>query len=302
MTAALETVDLGRRYLINWGLRNCTLEVPEGSIAGLVGPNGAGKSTLIRLCAGVARPTEGSARVFGLPVNPNTAAFLAKVGYLDQQRPLYRQFRVEELLRWAQSLNATWDIVNATRWLEELEIPLDWKVSLLSSGQQAQVALAVCMGKGADLLLLDEPFASLDPLARLGVTQMLLDSVAEKGTTVLLSSHIVSELEPICDYLIILSKSKVQVSATTDSLLTNHHVLVGPYGSHEFRGVHVVSSKVAGRQATLLVEGDPGPLGPDWQVLTPSLEEIVLAYLATSKKKPSVTPAAVGATIEGEHS
>jgi ABC-2 type transport system ATP-binding protein len=128
-------------------------------------------------------------------------------------------------------------MANATRWLTDLDIPLDWKVSLLSSGQQAQVALAVCMGKSSDLLLLDEPLASLDPLARQGVTQMLLDSVAEKGTTVVLSSHIVSELEPICDYLIILSKSKVQVSATTESLLASHHLLVGPQGSRGFDAV-----------------------------------------------------------------
>jgi ABC-2 type transport system ATP-binding protein len=122
--------------------------------------------------------------------------------------------------------------------------------------------------------------ASLDPLARQGVTQMLLDSVAERGTTVLLSSHIVSELEPICDYLIILSKSQVQVSAPTEYLLANHHVLVGPHESQSFGSINVISSKIAGRQATLLVQGDPGKLGPDWQVLSPDLNEIVLAYLA----------------------
>jgi ABC-2 type transport system ATP-binding protein len=302
MTNALETEDLGRRYLINWGLRHCTFEVPEGSIAGLVGPNGAGKSTLIRLAAGVAKPSEGSVRVFGQTADPNSAAFLARVGYLDQLRPLYKQFRVEEMLKWAEKLNTSWDMENATRWLTDLDIPLDWKVSLLSSGQQAQVALAVCMGKSSNLLLLDEPFASLDPLARQGVTQMLLDSVAEKGTTVLLSSHIVSELEPICDYLIILSKSKVQVSATTESLLANHHVLIGPHGSHEFDPVIVVSSKIAGRQATLLVEGDPGPLGDDWQVLRPSLDEIVLAYLAKSSARPARSSKVPVTANEGEPS
>jgi ABC-2 type transport system ATP-binding protein len=283
MTVALETVGLGRKYLINWGLRNCTFKVPKGSIAGLVGPNGSGKSTLIRMAAGLSKVSEGTVSVFGEPVDPNSAAFLGRVGYLDQLRPLYQHLRVDEMLMWGERINATWDMASATRWLVDLEIPLDWKISLLSVGQQAQVALAVCMGKSADLLLLDEPMASLDPLARQGVTQMLLDSVAEKGTSVLLSSHIVSELEPICDYLIILSKSRVQVSARTDDLLAQHHVLVGPHESHSFDSINVISSKIAGRQATLLVQGDPGPLGHEWEVLSPDLEEIVIAYLA----KPS---------------
>jgi ABC-2 type transport system ATP-binding protein len=285
MTVALETVGLGRKYLINWGLRNCTFKVPKGSIAGLVGPNGSGKSTLIRMAAGMSKPSEGTVSVFGERVDANATAFLSRVGYLDQLRPLYQHLRVEEMLAWGERLNSSWDMESATRWLADLEIPLDWKISLLSTGQQAQVALAVCMGKSADLLLLDEPMASLDPLARQGVTQMLLDAVADRGTTVLLSSHIVSELEPICDYLIILSKSRVQVSAPTDELLTDHHVLVGPNESQSFDSVNVISSKVAGRQVTLMVQGDPGPLGPEWEVLSPDLEEIVIAYLA----KPTAT-------------
>jgi len=300
MTVALETVGLGRRYLINWGLRNCSLKVPEGSIAGLVGPNGAGKSTLIRLAAGMSKPSEGTVSVFGERVDPNSAAFLARVGYLDQLRPLYKHLRVEEMLAWGERLNTSWDMVSATRWLVDLEIPLDWKISLLSTGQQAQVALAVCMGKSSDLLLLDEPMASLDPLARQGVTQMLLDSVAEKGTTVLLSSHIVSELEPICDYLIILSKSRVQVSAPTEYLLANHHVLVGPHESQSFDPVNVISSKIAGRQATLLVQGDPGTLGPDWQVLSPDLQEIVLAYLAKPSAEQFVPSVEMSDLNQGE--
>jgi ABC-2 type transport system ATP-binding protein len=158
------------------------------------------------------------------------------------------------------------------------------------------------MGKSSDLLLLDEPMASLDPLARQGVTQMLLDSVAEKGTTVLLSSHIVSELEPICDYLIILSKSLVQVSASTESLLANHHVLIGPNDSTSIKSANVISSKVAGRQATLLVEGDPGAQGRDWQILSPDLNEIVLAYLATPNAKQNAPSSTSSDAPEGERS
>jgi ABC-2 type transport system ATP-binding protein len=282
MTVGLETVDLGRRYMMNWALRNCTLQVPEGSITGLVGPNGAGKSTLLRLAAGISRPSEGSVSAFGQRANQNSTAFLNRVGYLDQDRPLYKNFRVEEMLKLGQKLNSSWDLPSATRWLVDLEIPLDWKVSLLSAGQQAQVALAMCMGKRPDLLLLDEPMASLDPLARRGVKQMLLDSVAERGTTVLLSSHIVDELEEICDHLIILSKSRVQKSGTVESLLANHHVLIGPEDSAHFESVNVVSSSTAGRQITLLIEGNPGPLSGEWQVLSPDLNEIVLGYLTQS--------------------
>jgi ABC-2 type transport system ATP-binding protein len=219
--------------------------------------------------------------VFGEPADPNSASFLAKVAYLDQLRPLYKHLRVQDILRWGRELNTAWDDATARRNLGDLEISLDSKVAFLSVGQQAQVALAVCMAKSSPLLLLDEPFASLDPLARQGVAQLLLDSVAEKGTTVLLSSHVVSELEPICDYLVILSKSHVQVSASTESLLATHRVLVGPASDKPAASLDVISSKTAGRQLTLLVKGNPGPLGEGWQVLEPSLEEIVLAYLAT---------------------
>jgi ABC-2 type transport system ATP-binding protein len=240
----------------------------------------------------MSRPSEGSISVFGERVNPNSASYLARVGYLDQQRPLYKQFQVGQMLKFGEKMNATWDQQSATRWLEDLSIPFDWKVSLLSEGQQAQVALALCMAKRPDLLLLDEPMASLDPLARRGVTQMLLDSVAERKTTVILSSHIVSELEPICDYLVILSKSQVQLTGTTESILANHHVLVGPAESTPDHGARVISSVVTGRQATVLVEGTPGPLAKEWQRLSPDLEEIVLAYLAHPKsgRAPSFEP------------
>jgi ABC-2 type transport system ATP-binding protein len=285
MTLALETEQLGRRYMLSWALRHCNLRIPEGAVAGLVGPNGAGKSTLIRLAAGITKPSEGKVSVFGEPADPNSASFLATVAYLDQLRPLYKSLRVGDMLKWGRHLNATWDDATARRNLGDLDISLESKVAVLSVGQQAQVALAVCMAKSSPLLLLDEPFASLDPLARQGVAQLLLDSVADKGTTVLMSSHVVSELEPICDYLVILSKSRVQVSASTESLLATHRVLVGPASDELIASLDVISAKTAGRQRTLLVNGNPGPLGHSWQVLEPSLEEIVLAYLA----KPTAT-------------
>jgi ABC-2 type transport system ATP-binding protein len=213
MSAALEAVGLGRRYRTKWGLKDCDLSVPEGSVTGLVGPNGAGKTTLLRMAAGVSRPTAGTISVFGVSVEPNGTAHLQRLGYLEQVRPIYRRFRVGEMLAVGRKLNPNWDDASARNWLDELGIPLDARVRNLSGGQQAQVALAICMAKRADLLLLDEPVASLDPLARMRLLQALMASVADRGTTVLLSSHIISELEPVCEYLIILSSSKVQVAA-----------------------------------------------------------------------------------------
>ena len=294
MTAALETLGLGRRYRSNWGLRDCSLTVREGSITGLVGPNGAGKSTLLRLAAGLSRPTTGSVRIFGEDVDPNGTDHLARIGYFDQVRPLYGSFKVEEMLTFGRKLNDTWDDEAAHGWLAEFDIPLDRKIGKLSLGQQAQVSLAVCMGKRPDLLLLDEPVAALDPLARRQLLQTLLGSVAERGTTVFLSSHIVSELEPVCDELIILSSARVQTSGTIEGLLAGHRLLVGPRLDNEPAGLDIVSSSATARQSTLLVRGMASDLGNEWQVLEPGLEEIVLGYLANPTAGTGMADVATG--------
>ncbi len=282
MTIALETVGLGRRYRTRWGLRDCTLRVPTGSITGLVGPNGAGKSTLLRMAAGLSRPTAGTVSIFGRGVNPNSTEHLHRIGYFDQLRPLYEGLRVGEMLTFGRRLNRTWDDPAARQWLADLDIPLREKVGRLSLGQQAQVALTVCMGKRPDLLILDEPVASLDPLARRQLMQTLMGTVADRGTTVFLSSHIVSELEPVCDNLIILSASRVQIAGTIDSLLAEHRLLVGPAAAGPPIGLDVISESRAGRQLTLLVRGIPSAPGPGWQVLEPNLEEVVLGYLGNT--------------------
>lgn len=286
MSDALETHGLGRRYRSTWGLRDCSLSVREGSITGLVGPNGAGKSTLLRLAAGLSRPTTGSVRVFGEEVRTNGTAHLPRIGYFDQSRPLYAGFRVEEMLTFGRKLNRAWDDDAARGWLAEFDIPLDRKVGKLSLGQQAQVALAVCMGKRPDLLLLDEPVAALDPLARRQLLATLLGTVAERGTTVFLSSHIISELEPVCDELVILSAARVQTNSSIEGLLADHRVLVGPRTDAVPSGVEVVSSSTTSRQTTLLVRGVVPDLGAGWDVATPDLEEIVLAYLANPQVGP----------------
>jgi ABC-2 type transport system ATP-binding protein len=280
VTAALETEGLGLRYRRKWGLRDCSLQVPAGAITGLVGPNGAGKSTLFRLAAGLSRPTTGTVRVFDKVVRPNGTAHLARLGYFDQVRPLYEHFRVEEMLTLGRRLDSNWDDAAARGWLSDLQIPLKAKVKNLSEGQRAEVALTVCLAKQPDLLLLDEPVASLDPLARSQLLQALMGAVAERGTTVFLSSHIVSELEPVCDHLIILSSSRVLIAGAIGDLRGEHRILVGTRENLPPAGLNVVSSSETGRQRTLLIRGSSPSPDSGWQELQPSLEEIVLAYLA----------------------
>lgn len=278
MQRALAARDLGRRYGRGWGLRDCTFAVPEGRVAGLVGPNGAGTSTLLRLAASLSRPSTGGIEVFGDPVRPNSPHGFPRVGYLDQERPLYRSYTVADMLGFGRRTNRRWDAAAPRAYLDELDIPANARVRSLSVGQQAQVAMALCLGKQSDLLLLDEPAASLDPLARRRLWSVLMESVAEHGRTVLVSSHILSELEPICDFLVVLSASRVQLAGGIDEIRADHRVLIGPAGELPGAG-RVVWSTATTRQVTVVVRGTVGLPRPGWQVLEPSMEEIVLASL-----------------------
>jgi len=278
---AVETIGLGRRYRRTWGLRDCSFALPQGRVAALVGPNGAGKSTLLRMLAGINAPSEGVVTVLGKSPRTQTADALSRTAYLDQDRPLYKDFRVEEILRFGRELNPRWDSERALRHLEELRISQASRVGQLSGGQQAQVALTMCLAKRPELLLLDEPVAALDPLARENLMQILLQSVADDGTTVLLSSHAVTDLATICDYVIILSASRVQFAGELDDILGVHRILVGPAGSVSptLEGATVISSIIAGRQCTMLVRAEQPIIDPSWEVFEPTLDEIVLAYL-----------------------
>jgi ABC-2 type transport system ATP-binding protein len=279
--AAVETVGLGKRYRRTWGLQDCSFTLPQGRVAALVGPNGAGKSTLLRILAGISTPSTGTINVLGQSPRTQSVEALARVAYLDQDRPLYNDFRVEEILRFGRELNPRWDEVRARRHLEELRISLTSRIGKLSGGQQAQVALTMCLAKRPKLLLLDEPVAALDPLAREDLMQILLESVEENGTTVLLSSHAVADLATVCDYVIFLSASRVQFAGELDHVLAVHRLLVGPVGteSTSLDEATIISSITAGRQSTLLVRCEQPLLDPAWEVLEPTLEEIVLAYL-----------------------
>jgi ABC-2 type transport system ATP-binding protein len=248
-------------------------------VSALVGPNGAGKSTLLRLAAGLSRPSTGQILVFGERVDP------ARVGYLDQERPLYRWFDVDEMIEFGRRTNRHWDDAAVEGWIDRMGIPRTSPLRTLSVGQQAQVALAICLGKRPDLLLLDEPAASLDPLARRHLWSTLMEALAERSLTVVISSHILSELEPVCDHLVVLSGGRAQLTGDIDEVRSWHRLLVGPHGAPVPPGSDVVSTASTPRQDTVVVRGGVPPApGTGWEVFEPSLEEIVLAYLGAGRR------------------
>jgi ABC-2 type transport system ATP-binding protein len=293
---ALETDAMGKRYGPTWALRGCSLRLPTGRIAGLTGPNGAGKSTLLHLAVGLLRPDAGQVRVLGQDPHNNTDV-LPEIGFVAQDTPLYRDFSTTDLITLGGKLNRRWDAAFVRDRISQLGIPPRTAVGRLSGGQRAQVALAMAMAKRPRLLLLDEPIAALDPLARREFMQALMGVVSDGGTTVILSSHLVADLERVCDYLIVLQKAHVQLAGPVDDLLDSHRTLVGPRTDSEaVRGVaQVVSASHTDRQSTLFVRTQDGPLDdPAWIQHEVTLEDLVLAYLhaagsGTSRPVPEVT-------------
>ncbi|WP_410676375.1 ABC transporter ATP-binding protein [Amycolatopsis sp. cmx-4-68] len=282
MEPAVQVRALGKRYGRTWALQDCSLEVPAGRIAALVGPNGAGKTTLLHLAVGLLRPDAGEVRVFGRDPRAGTSV-LADIGFVAQDTPVYRDFTAAELITMGGKLNRRrWDAALARDRLALLGIPPDKPAGKLSGGQRAQVALALALAKRPRLLLLDEPIASLDPLARREFMQTLMGAVAESETTVLLSSHLLADLERSCDYLIVLQTAHVQLTGPVDELLDTHRTLVGPRaGSEAVAGVEkVVRASHTDRQSTLLVRRGTGPVDPQWTEHEVTLEDVVLAYLA----------------------
>ncbi len=283
---AIETHGLSKRYRRVSALTEGSVAVPEGRVCALVGPNGAGKTTLLRLLAGLARPTGGTASVLGGAPRPDPA-FLAGIGFLAQEIPLYRRFTAEDHIRIGAHLNPCWDAGLARTRLEELRIPLDQRVGTLSGGQRAQVALALTLAKRPRLLLLDEPVAALDPLARRNFLATLASAMAEAagGLTVVLSSHLVTDLERVCDHIILLAGSRVQLCGDIDTLLAEHKVLVGPRkDTAPIERTHtVVQAAVTARQSTLFVHLNGPVIDPDYQAEDVTLEELVLAYMGADE-------------------
>ena len=295
MINALETTQLSKRYGRHWALQDCTLALPAGRVGALVGPNGAGKTTLLKTSVGLLSPTEGHVQVFGRsPVKHPTEA-LPRLGFVAQDCPLYKDFSVADLLTLGRKLNPRWDDHLARARMQKLGIPLDRRAGKLSGGQQAQIALVLALAKRPDLLLLDEPLASLDPLARREFLRTLLDATVEVGLTVLLSSHIIGDLERVCDYLIVLSASHVQLAGDIQETLQAHKRLIGPRQDVDAiaRAHTIIETSHTERQTTLLVRTN-GPLSaPSWDVQEVSLEDIVLAYLGQQETElPSSSPLA----------
>ncbi|MFG3706156.1 ABC transporter ATP-binding protein [Micromonospora sp. NPDC047670] len=288
MEAVLETDQLGKRYGRQWALRHCSLRLPGGRIGALVGPNGAGKSTLLHLAVGLLRPDAGAVRLFGQSPYDNPSA-LADIGFVAQDTPLYRDFTAAELITTGGRLNRRWDATLARTRLADLGIPPNKPVGKLSGGQRAQVALALAMAKRPRLLLLDEPVASLDPLARREFLQTLMGSVADAGTTVLLSSHLLADVERVCDYLIVLHSAEVRLSGAVEDLVAAHRRLIGPrHDGGSIPGVaDVVRASHTDRQSTLLVRTDGPVADPRWSVRDVALEDVILAYLADGDDAPA---------------
>ena len=273
---------LGKRFRREWALRDLTLTIPPGAIVGLAGSNAAGKSTLLALAAGVLAPTEGSIAVLGRdPLE--SPEVLGEIGYVAQGAPLYRSFRVAETIEYARRTNARWDGEIATELLTRIDSRA--KVGALSAGERARLALALALGKRPRLVLLDEPFASLDPLAARELLQLLMDGVAELGATVVVASHVVADIQRVCDHIVLLTGGCVRLEGDVDELLESHRLLTGPrrpLGS--IRGVReVIRERYSGRQLTMLVTTDGPIVDPSWTVDPVSLEELLLAYMAPER-------------------
>jgi ABC-2 type transport system ATP-binding protein len=280
MTFVLRAEGLGKSYGRLWALSDCTLDVPAGRVVGLVGPNGAGKTTLLNLAVGMLTPTSGTIEVLGGRPGASPAQ-LAKVGFVAQSTPTYAGLSVEEHLRLGARLNPGWDDTLARGRIRRLGLDFSHRAGKLSGGQRAQLALTLGVAKRPELLILDEPVASLDPLARREFLQDLMEAVAEHELSVVLSSHLVSDLERVCDHLIVLVASRVQLAGDIDTLLATHHRLTGPRRDPARLPAdqHVISASHTDRQSTLLVRTDAPIHDPAWTVGQLSLEDLVLAYM-----------------------
>ena len=287
---AVSASRLGRRYGKLWALRECSFHLEPGSVTALVGPNGAGKSTLLNVLTGLIEPSEGEVRV--LDGNRTRVAFTA------QGHPLYRSLTVAEMLRAGRLLNDDWDETGARERLSKLDIPLDRRCGKLSGGQQAQVSLTLALAKRPRLLVFDEPLAALDPMARQEFMQTVMAVAADGEVTIILSSHIISDLEKACDHVIVLDRGRVQIAGAIDDLLAEHTVLSGPADRTEaLRRNHVViGASTVGRQTIALVRGDT-PHDEAWRAEPVGLEELVMTYLRHPDE--SALPGPQGIVKEG---
>jgi ABC-2 type transport system ATP-binding protein len=295
MSCVVETRGLSKRFGKVLALSQATITVPQGRISALIGPNGAGKTTFLKLLGGWATPSEGAVAVLGTPPRQDPA-FLADIGFLAQEMPLYRRMSAEDHIGLGAHLNPRWDAASVRERLTSLAIPLDQAVGTLSGGQRAQVALSLTLAKRPRLLLLDEPLAALDPLARRHFLATLAEAVAGGDLTVVLSSHLLVDLERICDHLILLAASRVQLCGDIETLLGEHQVLVGPSkATAAIQRTHTVVQAVrTPRQTTLLIRGSGPVIDPAFEAADVSLEEMILAYMGQGSVPAYATEAIAG--------
>jgi ABC-2 type transport system ATP-binding protein len=290
VTAVIEAAGLGKRYRRRWALTDCTLDVPAGHVVGLVGPNGAGKSTLLNLAVGLLRPTTGSVRVLGsLPAAGSEQ--LAKVGFVAQDTPTYAGLSVADHLRLGAHLNPKWDQALAQQRVDRIGLDASQRAGKLSGGQRAQLALTLGIAKRPELLILDEPVASLDPLARREFLQDLMEAVAKQELSVVLSSHVVSDVERACDYLVVLVESRIAVAGDIETLLATHLRLTGPRRDRPLPSdQEVITARHTDRQSTFVVRTESPVLDPAWTVTQLTLEDLVLAYMGRGTTEQALAP------------
>jgi ABC-2 type transport system ATP-binding protein len=276
----IESHALGKSYGATRALHDCSLAVPEGHVAALVGPNGAGKSTLLNLAVGLAAPTTGELSVLG-GHRPGSLPALDGIAFVAQDTPLYKNLSAADMLHLTRNLNRHLDQAYAEARLAELGIPLKRKGAKLSGGQQAQLSLTLALARRPRLLILDEPVAMLDPIARHDFMATVLTAAVDEGVSVLLSSHVLAELERVADYLIVLSQGRVQIAGEVDDLLASHRILTGPAAeAATYEDRPVVHVRSGGVQAHLLVRATAyDPVPPGWESHPVGLEELALSYL-----------------------
>lgn len=281
--AAIQTKGFGKRYGSFWALENCNITIPQGRVSALVGPNGAGKSTLLKLLTGLGTASAGEGKVLG-KVPMQHESFLSDIGYLAQDIPLYKSMDAADHINMGKHLNQRFDESFIRIRLKELGIPLDRPVGKLSGGQRAQVALALALAKKPKLLLLDEPVAALDPLARHDFLSSLSQAAADEDLTVVMSSHLLADLERVSDHVIVLASGKTQLCDDIDAVLGGHRILVGPR-TNSMEGLDIIHETHAAKQSTLLVRLKKGvKVSTAWQVHEPNIEEVILAYMGQAKE------------------
>jgi ABC-2 type transport system ATP-binding protein len=281
VTLVIEACGLGKRYGRRWALSDCTLAIPSGRVVGLVGPNGAGKTTLLQLAVGLLAPTTGTIEVLGSRPAESPIQ-LGRVGFVAQETATYARLSVADHLRLGAKMNPGWDNDLAQERIARLDLDPRQRAGSLSGGQRAQLALTVAIAKRPQLLLLDEPVARLDPLARREFLRGLMEVVADHEVSVVLSSHLVADLERVCDYLIVLAASRVQVAGEVEKLLATHYRLIGPRRDpRELPGnQQVLEASHTDRATTLVIRSEDPILDPAWTVEQITLDDLVLAYMA----------------------